>query len=73
MILNCAHFFSPHTIQHAYIAVMCYDPNPPPTPYDLSRGWDDSHGLMFRRLFYAVRERAWHWLNIPPVGWLLLD
>lgn len=73
MILNCAHFFSPHTIQHAYIAVMCYDPNPPPTPYDRSRGWVDSHGLMFRRLSYAVRERAWRYLNIPTIGRHLFD
>lgn len=39
----------------------------PPTPYDLARGWDDGHGLMFRQLIRPVHERAMRLLNIPVI------
>lgn len=53
------------TIQHAYEHVMCG--SSPPTPYDLSRGWDDGHGLMFRRLIHPVHERAMSLLRMPVI------
>lgn len=60
-----------HEMVHAYTAVMCG--HRPPTRYDQSRGWDDGHGLMFRRLLYAVHERALRYLNIPAIGRQIFD
>lgn len=41
--------------------------NLPPTWYEKYRGWDDSHGVMFRYLINSVHECALRYLNIPAI------
>lgn len=39
----------------------------PPTSYELARGWEDGHGLMFRRLIHPIHERALRFLDMPVI------
>lgn len=54
-----------HEMVHAYEYVMCR--GSPAIRYDDSRGWDDGHGLVFRRLIRPVNARAMRYLGIPAI------